>query len=88
MEKIKVLKMNETSTIKKQKSLHDQTNTFENDEIFIKIKDKNIVEDILNDNTETLISSLSSDIGLILASDFDDLPTHTVNFKMNIRVSY
>ena len=72
-------------TIKKQKSLHDQTNTFENDEIFIKIKDKNIVEDILNDNTETLISSLSSDIGLILASDFDDLPTHTVNFKMNIR---
>lgn len=77
--------MSETNIIKKQETFHNHINTFENEEIFIKIKNKNIINDILNDNTENIISSLSSDVGLILASEFDDLPTHTINFKTNIK---
>ena len=77
--------MSETNIIKKQETVHNHINTFENEEIFIKIKNRNIINDILNDNTENIISSLSSDVGLILASEFDDLPTHTINFKTNIK---
>lgn len=77
--------MSKKNTIKKQETLHGHVNIFENDEIFIKVKDKLIVDDILNDNSENIISSLSSDVGLILSSEFEDLPTHTLNFKTNIR---
>ena len=85
MKKIKVFKMSKKNTIKTQETLHGHVNIFENDEIFIKVKDKLIVDDILNDNSENIISSLSSDVGLILSSEFEDLPTHTLNFKTNIR---
>lgn len=77
--------MSEKKSIKIQETFHRHINTFENDEIFIKVKDKLILEDILNDNSENIVSSLSSDVGLILANEFEDLPTHTLNFKTNIR---
>lgn len=53
--------------------------------VFVKIKNRSILNNIKNKDVEDITYSLSNDLNLILSSEFPELPTHTLSFKKDIK---
>lgn len=71
---------------KKLSSHFEQHILIEEDGSVIKKRNKELLRNA-NDLSvrDSIVSTLSSDIGVVLSTEFDDLPTHKITFKTEIK---
>lgn len=71
---------------KKLSSHFEQYVVIEDNGSITKKRNKNLLENIHNQEIrESVVASLSGDLGVILANEFEDLPTHKLSFKAEIK---